>query len=143
MTPSARRKARRFALQGLYSWQIAGTRIVDIEIQFAEDNDLAKVDTEYFHELMHGVPQHLEEIDGLLKPVLEKRSIDEVDPIERALLRLAAYELLKRPDVPYKVVINEALELAKTFGAEEGFKYVNGVLDKVARVARPVEAARR
>lgn len=140
-TPSARRKARRFALQALYQWQIAETRVGEIELQFREDNDMSKVDSEYFHELLHGVPANLTEIDDTLRPVLD-RPLAEVDPIERALLRLATYEFLRRLDVPYRVVINEALELAKTFGAEEGFKYVNGVLDKVARTTRTTEAAR-
>lgn len=140
-TPSARRKARRFALQALYQWQIAQTRVGEIELQFREDNDLSKVDTDYFHELLHGVPANLTDIDGTLRPVLD-RPLEEVDPIERALLRLATYEFLHRLDVPYRVVINEALELAKTFGAEEGFKYVNGVLDKVARTTRKAETAR-
>lgn len=140
-TPSARRKARRLALQALYQWQIADTRVAEIELQFREDNDLTKVDAAYFSELLHGVPSALSEIDAVLAPVLD-RPLAEVDPIERALLRLATYEFLRRPDVPYRVVINEALELAKTFGAEEGFKYVNGVLDKVARTTRSAEAAR-
>ncbi len=142
MTPSARRKARRLAVQALYQWQIADTRVGEIELQFREDNDMTKVDGDYFHELLHGVPGNLAAIDGALRPVLD-RPLEEVDPIERALLRLATYEFQHRLDVPYRVVINEALELAKTFGAEEGFKYVNGVLDKVARSTRPVEAGRR
>lgn len=139
MSPSARRKSRRLALQALYQWQIADTRVGEIELQFREDNDFTKIDAEYFHELLHGVPAHLSAIDLTLRPYLDRR-IDEIDPIERALLRLATYEFMHRLDVPYRVVINEALELAKTFGAEEGFKYINGVLDKVARIVRKDEA---
>lgn len=141
---SARRKARSLALQALYSWQIADLPLVDIEAQFRTDNDFAKVDSEYFHELLTGVPRNLGELDGHLDSVLD-RPVKDVDPIELAILRIGVYELLKRIDVPYKVVINEGIEMAKIFGATDGHKYVNGILDKLAPRLRSVEvnAARR
>lgn len=141
---SARRKARSFALQALYSWQIADMPLSDIEAQFRTDNDFKKVDGAYFHELLTGVPRNLDEIDGHLATVID-RPVKEVDPIELAILRIGVYELLKRIDVPYKVVINEGIEMAKIFGATDGHKYINGILDKLAPTLRSVEvnAARR
>lgn len=131
-------------MQALYSWHMADQPVSDIEAQFLTDNDFSKVDGAYFHELLTGVPRHLDEIDGALADVLD-RPVAEVDPIELSILRLGVYELLKRIDVPYKVVINEGIELAKTFGATEGHKYVNGILDKLAPRLRSVEvnAARK
>lgn len=141
---SARRKARSFALQALYSWQIADMPLSDIEAQFRTDNDFKKVDGAYFHELLTGVPRNLDEIDGHLATVID-RPVKEVDPIELAILRIGVYELVKRIDVPYKVVINEGIEMAKIFGATDGHKYINGILDKLAPTLRSVEvnAARR
>lgn len=130
--PHARRKARRLALQGLYQWQIAQQDLKDIEQQYLEDADVRRLDVPYFCALLHGVPRQLTEIDTLFASHLD-RHLEELDPIELALLRIASYELLVQNDVPYKVVINEALELAKLFGAEDSHKYVNGVLDKVAK----------
>lgn len=135
---SARRKARSFALQALYSWQIADMPLSDIEAQFRTDNDFKKVDGAYFHELLTGVPRNLDEIDGHLATVID-RPVKEVDPIELAILRIGVYELLKRIDVPYKVVINEGIEMAKIFGATDGHKYINGILDKLAPTLRSVE----
>jgi len=116
----------------------------DIEAQFRTDNDFKKVDGAYFHELLTGVPRNLDEIDGHLATVID-RPVKEVDPIELAILRIGVYELLKRIDVPYKVVINEGIEMAKIFGATDGHKYINGILDKLAPTLRSVEvsAARR
>ncbi len=141
---SARRKARSMAVQALYSWQIADQPLSDIEAQFRTDNDFAKVDGDYFHELLTGVPRNLTELDESLSSVLD-RPVKDVDPIELAILRIGVYELSKRIDVPYKVVINEGIEMAKIFGATDGHKYVNGILDKLAPRLRSVEvnAARR
>lgn len=137
-SPAARRKARRFALQALYQWQVSGSGLNDIEAEFRTDNDMSKVDVEYFHDILHGVPRDKSELDAKVLPFLDRR-IDELTPVELAILRLGAFEMCHRIDVPYKVVINEAIELAKTFGATDGHKYVNGVLDKLAQRERMVE----
>lgn len=141
---SARRKARSLALQALYGWHVAGLPLSDIEAQYRTDNDFAKVDGAYFHELLTGVGKNLTELDESLATVLD-RPVKELDPIELATLRIGVYELMHRIDVPYKVVINEGIELAKTFGATDGHKYVNGILDKLAPRLRSAEvnASRR
>ncbi|MBK8187342.1 MAG: transcription antitermination factor NusB [Cellvibrio sp.] len=136
---ATRRMARHYAMQGLYQWQMAGASLNAIEAEFRVDNDMTNVDLEYFHDLLHGVPTHLSDIENAFEPFLVERSLKELDPITRALLRLATYEFLHRLDVPYKVVINEAVSLAKKFGAEDSHKFINGVLDKTAAVARAVE----
>jgi N utilization substance protein B len=128
---ATRRWARRLSLQAIYQWQMTGQTVEEIDRQFEEEPELAKADREYFHVLLYGVPSHVDELDRALAPHLE-RSIEHVDPVERAILRCACFELAHRLDVPYKVVINEAVELTKTFGAEQGHRFVNGVLDKVA-----------
>jgi len=137
-TPAARRKARRFAMQAIYQWQLSRNDVADIERQFLADNDMKKVDCQYFHDVLHGVPARLDEIDAALQPALD-RPLNEVSQVEKSILRLGAFELLARLDVPWRVVINEGIELAKIFGADDSFKYVNGVLDKVARRLRTVE----
>ena len=133
-----RRKARHYGMQALYQWYMAGAALHDIEAEFRTDYDFKHVDLDYFQALLHGVPATVDEIDALLEPLLD-RSLDELDPIERTLLRMGIFELRERPDVPYKVVINEAVALAKKFGATDGHKYINGVLDKAARQLRKVE----
>ena len=135
---NSRTKARRNAVQALYQWQLAGHDLADIEAQFLAEYDMKKVDVEYFKQLFRQVPLHLHELDDHLLPFLD-RPIDEVDPVERAVLRLAAYELEFCLDVPYRVVINESVELAKRFGAEHGHKYVNGIVDQVAKKLRATE----
>jgi len=138
-SPSARRKARHYAMQGLYQWQMAGANLNAIEAELRTDNDMAKVDVDYFHELLHGVPQYLSEVEEVFVPHLTERSSDELDPITQALLRLACYEFKYRIDVPYKVVINEAVTLAKKFGAADSHKFINGVLDHAANDVRAIE----
>ena len=133
-----RSKARRMAVQALYQWQLTGQEPTDIIAQFAEERPHQSADFTYFSDLLHGVTAQLSRLDDSLRPQLD-RSILSVDPVERAILRLAAYELLERLEVPYKVVINEAVELAKTYGAEKGHRYVNGVIDKTAKVLRTAE----
>ncbi|MCP3869556.1 MAG: transcription antitermination factor NusB [Gammaproteobacteria bacterium] len=133
--------ARSHAVQAIYQWQMTGQDIREIYGQFiAADEEAGAFDTTFFNTLLRGVPSHLEELDDCLKPCLS-RSIESVDPVERAILRLGAFELMFSPEVPYKVVINEAVELAKVFGAEQGHRYVNGVLDKLARSVRKAEAS--
>jgi len=138
MNPTARRKARRFAVQALYQWHMGGDALSNIEAQFRVDNDMKKVDGDYFHELLHEVPSHLTELDELVVPYLD-REMHQLDPVELAIFRISTYELKYRVDVPYKVVINEAIELAKIFGATESHKYINGVLDKLAARVRLAE----
>ena len=135
---AARSRARRRALQALYAWQLSGSHMNAVIEQFRHEQDMEVADLDYFEDLLHGVEQHVAELDGSLRPYLD-REVAEVDPIERAALRLAAYELKHRPDVPYRVVINEAIEVTKRFGADHGHSYVNGVLDKLAGELRSVE----
>ncbi|GGL98967.1 transcription antitermination factor NusB [Pseudomonas asuensis] len=135
---AARREARSLSVQALYQWHMAGQAINEIEAQFRVDNDFANVDAAYFHEILHGVPGLKTEIDDLITPCLD-RPLDDVDPVELAILRMSCYELRNRIDVPYKVVINEGIELAKVFGATDGHKFVNGVLDKLAPKLRAAE----
>jgi len=136
-----RKKARKYAVQGIYQWHLSGNAIKDIEFQFLETINSKKVDVTYFQEILVNCLTSISEIDELLMPNVS-RDLSEVNPVELAVLRLASYELKNRIDVPYKVVINEALELTKTFGAEEGHKFVNGVLDKVAKELRPTETSK-
>lgn len=136
----ARGKARRLAMQALYQWQMTADDIDGIEQQFIEENDMKHVDQEYFSELLLGVLQELPSIDTELEKHMS-RSINSVDPVERSILRTATYEFIKRPDVPYRVVLNEAVVLAKKFCAEKSHTFVNAVLDKVARDTRKHETA--
>jgi len=138
INPSKRRKARRYAVQGVYQWQLTDNDPADVYELILSDVNLNKTDIVYLEELITQVPRHIDEIDNGLSPKLS-RKLSEVDPVELAILRIAIYELLKRPEIPYRVVINEAVEQAKTFGAEDGHKFVNGVLDKVSAVIRAVE----
>ena len=136
--PVARSRARRRALQAVYAWQMSGTSARDVIAQFAHEQAHEVADLDYFEDLVRGVDKHCEELDDALQPFLD-RDIEQVDAIERAALRIAAYELRLRPDVPYRVVINEAIESVKRFGAEHGHTYVNGVLDHAAAAWRAVE----
>ena len=136
---SSRRKARELGLQALYQWHMAGQASFEIEAQFRADNNFAKIDAEYFHALLTGVIGQQVELDAVLEPYLD-RPLLELDPIELTVLRLASFELKQRLDVPYRVVINEAIELTKVFGATDGHKFVNGMLDKIAPKLRSAEA---
>ena len=133
-----RRAARQLATQALYQWHMAKPSLNEVEAQFRVDNDFKEVDGEYFHELLHGVATSKTEIDTALKPCMDL-TIEELDPVELSILRLSTYELLKRIDVPYRVVINEGIELAKVYGSTDGHKFVNGVLDKLAPRLREAE----
>lgn len=135
----ARRHARRLAMQALYQWQLTAQPPQEIHNQFREDQNVERADLEYFRELLYAVVEGCAGLDAALAPHLTQRAVEEVDPVERAILRLAAYELLHRIDVPYRVVVNEAVELAKKFGAAGSHKFVNGVLDKLARDSRALE----
>ena len=135
MKPAARRKARALAVQAIYSWQISQNHVSDIEQQFLLDNDVNKIDVEFFREAIRGVAAHYKELDIALSPYTE-RPYEEVDQIEKAIMRLSAFELKFRIDVPYKVAINEGIELAKKFGADDSHRFVNGVLDRAAKDLR-------
>jgi N utilization substance protein B len=136
---AARSRARRRALQAIYAWQISGNTIEHVIEEFRHEQDMEIADLGYFEDLLRGVEKHCANLDAALAPFLD-RDVAQVDPIERAVLRLAAYELRYRPDVPYRVVLNEAIEVAKRFGAEHGHTYVNGVLDKAAKEWRATES---
>jgi N utilization substance protein B len=133
-----RSRARHLAVQALYQWQMTGQDVGDVVGQFLASQDGAKFEVDYFRDLLRGIAIDLNALDAWLQPHVD-RPIAQIDPVERAILRLGTYELAHHPEVPYRVVINEAVELAKVFGAEEGHKYVNGVLDKVARTLRAPE----
>jgi len=132
MKPAERRRARQFAVQAIYQWQITQTGVSQIIEQFSVDQDMSKADVPYFKELLMGVVQRVESLDEKLSPYLS-RKIDDVDMVDIAVLRLAMFELTYRTDVPPKVVLNEAIELAKDFATDESYKFVNGVLDKALR----------
>jgi N utilization substance protein B len=139
---SGRRRSREFALQGLYQWQLAGTDAATIEQQMSAAKGFDKTDRAYFSALLAGAIRESERLEQSLQPHLDRKCA-ELSPVERAILLIAAYELQNQPDVPYKVVINEAVELAKSYGGTDGFKYVNGVLDKLAADKRPLEIAKK
>lgn len=132
MKPSERRKARHFAVQAIYQWQMTQDNVADIEEQFKLDQDMKGVDLGYFRELLFGVAGNLSKLDTTFSPFLS-RKLEDLDLVDKAILRLATFELLFRKDVPYRVVINEGIELAKAFAAEDSHKFVNGVLDKVIK----------
>jgi N utilization substance protein B len=143
--PAARSRARRRALQAIYAWQMSGQPIAKVIEQFRDEQDMEIADLTYFEDLVRGIDKHRDELDAELRRFLD-REIAQVDPIERGVLRIAAYEMLHRPDIPYRVVINEAIETTKRFGADHGHTYINGVLDKAAatwRAAEVAEARRR
>jgi N utilization substance protein B len=143
--PAARSRARRRALQAIYAWQMSGQPIAQVIEQFRHEQDMEVADLEYFEDLVRGIDRHREQIDTELRQFLD-REIAQVDPIERGVLRIATYEMLYRADIPYRVVINEAIETTKRFGADHGHTFINGVLDKAAgtwRAAEVAEARRR
>lgn len=138
MKPSPRRKARELAVQAVYSWQLSNNSVADVEAHFLSENAKRRFEIEYFQQLLNGVTNKVEELDGAIAPHVE-RPLDEIDHIEKAVLRVAIFELMDCQDVPYRVVINEAIELAKSFAADDSHKFVNGVLDKVVKLVRPQE----
>ena len=137
---SDRTRARRYAMQALYEWQVSGKSPRDIEQQFLIEHQTRNFDRQYFKELLIGTTDQVEELDEFIIP-LSVRPFAEVDLIEKAILRLGSYELKNRIDIPYRVVINEAIELSKTFGADQGHRFINGTMDKLAENLRKVEVA--
>ena len=139
---AARSKARRFTLQALYQMQLTGDSASVVEQQFLNDHEMKRVDTTYFHEVLSGIAAAQDSLLETITPHLD-RDLSEIDPVEKAVLLIGAYELKERIDIPYKVVINESVELAKQFGATDSFKYVNSILDQIAKSYRSVELTRR
>jgi N utilization substance protein B len=135
-----RRQSRRLAMQALYQWQMTGNNVQDVLKQFLTTQDVGRADLDYFQELLTSIPGMVDKLDAALEPFMERR-MEEVDPVERAILRLSAYELIRRPDIPYRVVINEAIDLTKKFGADQAHRFVNGVLDQAVRELRKLETA--
>lgn len=142
MSNKMRHKARECAMQALYQWQFTKDSPLTIELQFHENYDFKNIDSSYFSELLHGTVQQTSQLDEHIQ-VTAGRSLQKMNPVELSVLRLAIYELVNRSDIPYKVVINEALRITKKFGAAEGFKFVNGVLDALAKKLRPLETQTR
>ncbi|HWP94341.1 MAG TPA: transcription antitermination factor NusB [Gammaproteobacteria bacterium] len=134
----ARSRARRVAMQALYQWQMTLDTPGDLIRQFADGEELAGADRGYFDELVIQCVTRCGELEAALAPCLD-RPLAQLDPVERAILLVGAYELLFKPEVPYRVAINEGVELARSFGAEEGYKYVNAVLDRLAARTRTIE----
>ncbi|VAW63109.1 Transcription termination protein NusB [hydrothermal vent metagenome] len=134
----ARSNARKKAAQALYQWHMSGNDIVDIETQFHQEQNMEKVDVDFFHKLLHNVPAEAASLDKLIAQYSDRKP-GELDPVEQAILRLSCYELKACMDVPYKVVISEAITLAKMFGSDKSHAFVNGVLDKLAKELRKVE----
>ncbi|MCS7101427.1 MAG: transcription antitermination factor NusB [Burkholderiaceae bacterium] len=139
---TARRRARELALQGLYEWLVGGADGAAIEGHLMEREDFARADVEHLRALLHGVIEGAPDLRAQFARFLD-REVKALSPVEHAILLIGAYELKHRLEIPYRVVINEAVELAKSFGGAEGFKYVNGVLDRLAAELRPQETARR
>lgn len=137
-----RRQARCFAMQALYQWQVNPVPIEQLIHHFEQNDDSSSCDIEYFKVLLMGSVSHLAKLDELMASCLD-RPIDELNPVELATLRVSIFELMYRLDVPYRVVINEALEIVKQFGSDQGHKYVNAVLDKLAPKLREAECKKR
>ncbi|MDD0825047.1 transcription antitermination factor NusB [Mannheimia sp. AT1] len=131
MKVSPRRRARECAVQAIYSWYISQNTVEEVELAFIADQDMKGVDMPYFRKLFRGVVDNVELIDEILRPYLDRNESD-IDPIERSILRLSGYELKFEHDVPFRVVINEGIEVAKVFGSDDSHKYINGILDKLA-----------
>ena len=138
---TAKRQAREIALQALYAWQLSGEGAAGLQTQAAQSKEFGKADSKYFSRLLEGTIGDASALEGLIAPVLDRKP-KELSPVERGILLLAAFELKNAPDIPYRVVINEAVELAKEFGGTDGHKYVNGVLDKLVASLRPDERSR-
>jgi len=135
---SAKTNARKCAVQALYQWQMTGESLGRIEMNFLEEELLKGAQKKYFTEIFYGVPKQLNAIDEALAEFVD-RPVEKIDPVERAVLRIGVYELINRLETPYKVIINEGVNLAKCFGADGSHKYVNGILDKVSKKQRAVE----
>ena len=136
----ARRRSRELVLQGLYQRRLAGNDARDVRVQLEESKGFERADAAYFEELWRGLANDADAVVERLAPALDRKPA-ELSPIERAILAIGAWELEHRPDIPYRVVINEAVELAKSYGGTDGHKFVNGVLDRHATGVRAAEIA--
>ncbi len=136
---SGRRRARRYALQALYGWSVSQNPLADVETYTLSEHQHGEVDSAYFQILLHSIPTQLSILDKLFEPYLS-RNLRDLGLIELTILRIAVYELKEHQEIPYRVVINEALELAKTFAAPDSHKFVNGILDKVRKDLRTLES---
>jgi len=134
----ARKKSRKLALQAIYQWQLTNAELHAVQAQFLAHPDNADIDSAYFKQLVAHVINDVNGIDNTFKPYLD-RDIEALNPIELAILRLGTYELLSCLEIPYKIILNEAIELTKTFGAEDSYKYTNSILDRVADKVRAQE----
>jgi N utilization substance protein B len=137
-TINGKRRARKLALQSLYQWFMAGDDLTSIEAQFHAMNNMEKVDIEYYRRLLYGVPKELPSIEFSLQTVLD-RSIAQLNPVELTILRLCTFELLHCLEIPYRVILDESVSLAKAFGSQDGHRYVNGVLHNLAQTVRKIE----
>jgi len=137
---NSRHRAREFVLQGLYQWLVAGGEPGPVEAQLRASEGFAKCSNAWFTGLWRGITSHFEALVAAFAPFLD-RDPSELSPIEKCVLAIGAWELLHEPGIPYRVAINEAVELAKSYGGTDGHKYVNGVLDKLAARARPAEVS--
>lgn len=135
---SGKRRARKLALQSLYQWLMADTILSDIEAQFSAANNMEKVDVDYYRRLLYGVPKELAALEAEIQPLLD-RPVSYLNPIELTILRLCTFELLHCPEIPYRVILDESVSLAKAFGSQDGHRYVNGVLHNLAQTVRKTE----
>lgn len=135
---SAKKRARKMALQALYQWQISNHDLAEIEAQFRATHNMEKIDQRYFCHLLYEIPKKLSSLDDALKPFIQ-RPLEDLTPVELIVLRMGAFELLYCLDVPYRVVLDEAISLDKAFGAQEGHRFINGVLHGLAKKARQFE----
>lgn len=133
-----KRRARKLVLQALYQWLMSGHELSEIEAQFRANNNIEKVDMDYFHRILYGVAEHQAVLEKSLEPFLD-RPLADLNPLELSALRLGAYELSHCPEIPYRVVLDESVTLTKEFGSQEGHRYVNGVLNNLARQIRTLE----
>jgi N utilization substance protein B len=133
-----KQRARKLLLQALYQWHMSGLDLNEIDAQFRVANNMARVDVDYFSSLLYGVPNDCAKVEAAFSPFLD-RAVQELNPIELTILRLSGYELMFRPDIPYRVVLDEAVSLAKAYGSQDGHRYVNGVLHHLAEQVRQAE----
>lgn len=135
---SGKRRARKLALQSLYQWLMSGTELTEIEAQFAAINNMDRVDVDYYRRLLYGVPSHIDALEAALAPLLD-RPVNSLNPIELSILRLCTFELFHCLEIPYRVILDESVSLAKAFGSQDGHRYVNGVLHNLAQTVRSIE----
>jgi N utilization substance protein B len=136
---TSKTQARKSAVQAIYQWQLTHYNLSEIERQFLEEHGIGKGELTYFQDLLHNVPTRLDTIDTALAE-FTSRPVEQIDPVERAILRISTYELLFHPEIPYRVIVNEGINLAKEFGATQSHKFVNGLLDRLAKKLRSTEA---